>query len=261
MSIIRAPRPEGNFYLLNKTISEDRRLSWAARGVLVFLLGKPDHWEISVAHLRGETATSGKPTGRDGVYGLLQELISAGYVQRRQDRSESGVLGEINYLVSESPLPALPLPALPLPASPDTAQPYPANPTLVSIEGKQGLKEAARTEKPLCGNELAEAFEVFWKLYPNKASKKDARKAWEKLNPNADLQHTMLTALGQHRVSRDWLRDDGQYIPHGSRWINGEKWNDVLKPSTASTGNPSVFNNLPNHTPDMYQGGGDGPAF
>lgn len=143
MSIIRAPRPEGNFYLLNKSISEDRRLSWAARGVLVFLLGKPDHWKVSPAHLRGETAGSIKPTGRDGIYGLLDELISAGYVRREQPRSESGALGEVTYLVSESPLPDSPYPA-----GQHTAEPLPANPTLVSIEGEQGLSEAARTEQP-----------------------------------------------------------------------------------------------------------------
>lgn len=94
MSIIRAPRPEANFYMLNKSISEDGRLSWAARGLLVFLLGKPDHWAVSVTHLRNETAKSSKPTGRDGVYGLLQELIAAGYVERRQDRGESGLLAK-----------------------------------------------------------------------------------------------------------------------------------------------------------------------
>ncbi|MGY2362738.1 hypothetical protein ACW9IO_09325 [Pseudomonas azotoformans] len=250
MSIIRAPRPEGNFYLLNKAISEDRRLSWAARGVLVFLLGKPDHWQISVVHLRGETAKSGKPTGRDGVYGLLQELIAAGYVERCQDRSESGVLGEINYLVSESPLPD----------SPYTAQPYPANPTLVSTEGKQGLKEAARSEKPLCTSEveLADAFEVFWKLYPNKKAKANARKAWMKLKPSAELHQTLMSALGTHRVSRDWTKDDGQYVPMASTWLNGERWTDVLKPAGSTQ---TAFNNLPNHTPDMYQGGEDGPAF
>lgn len=143
MSIIRAPRPEANFYMLNKSISEDGRLSWAARGLLVFLLGKPDHWAVSVTHLRNETAKSSKPTGRDGVYGLLQELIAAGYVERRQDRGESGLLGETHYVVSETPLPALPYPVEPLPA-----QPYPANPTLVSIDGEQGLKKRARTEKP-----------------------------------------------------------------------------------------------------------------
>ena len=254
MSIIRAPRPEGNFYLLSKNISEDGRLSWAARGLLVFLLGKPDHWEISVAHLRGETATSAKPTGRDGVYGLLQELINAGYVQRHQGRQDNGLLGEINYLVSESPLPAQPLPA-----SPDTAQPYPANPTLVSIEGKQGLKKAASTEKPVVDKDLAEAFEVFWKLYPNKKSKKDARKAWEKLKPSAELRLTLMTALGSHRLSRDWTKDDGQYVPMASTWLNGERWTDELVPASAAKA--SAFNNLPNHTPDMYQGGEDGPAF
>lgn len=254
MSIIRAPRPEGNFYLLSKTISEDGRLSWAARGLLVFLLGKPDHWEISVAHLRGETATSAKPTGRDGVYGLLQELINTGYVQRHQGRQDNGLLGEINYLVSESPLPAQPLPA-----SPDTAQPYPANPTLVSIEGKQVLKKAASTEKPVVDKDLAEAFEVFWKLYPNKKSKKDARKAWEKLKPSAELRLTLMTALGSHRLSRDWTKDDGQYVPMASTWLNGERWTDELVPASAAKA--SAFNNLPNHTPDMYQGGEDGPAF
>ncbi|MCL8303109.1 hypothetical protein M9Y59_27090, partial [Pseudomonas mosselii] len=118
MSIIRAPRPEANFYMLNKAISDDPRLSWAARGLLIYLLGKPDHWKVSPTHLRGETAGSAKPTGRDGIYGLLDELISAGYVRREQPRSESGVLGEVTYLVSETPLPDSPYPAEPLPAGP-----------------------------------------------------------------------------------------------------------------------------------------------
>lgn len=107
--------------------------------------------------------------------------------------------------------------------------------------------------------ELAEAFEVFWKLYPNKKSKKDARKAWEKLKPSAELRHTLMTALGNHRISRDWTKDDGQYVPMASTWLNGERWTDELVPASAAK--PSAFNNLPNHTPDMYQGGEDGPAF
>lgn len=137
MSIIRAPRPESNFYLLNKAISEDRRLSWAARGLLVFLLGKPDHWQVSVSHLRNETKDCAKPTGRDGVYGLIDELIKAGYIVRSQDRAAGGKMGEIHYYVSESPLPPTPLPALPYPV-----EPHPANPTQVSIEEEQELKEA-----------------------------------------------------------------------------------------------------------------------
>ena len=113
----------------------------------------------------------------------------------------------------------------------------------------------------MCASEVesAEAFELFWKLYPNKKSKKDARKAWDKLKPDADLRLTLMTALGNHRLSRDWTKDDGQYVPMASTWLNGERWTDVLKPATAAGG--QAFNNLPNHTPDMYQGGGNGPAF
>lgn len=253
MSIIRAPRPEANFYMLNKAISEDARLSWAARGLLVFLLGKPDHWEISVAHLRAETSSSAKPTGRDGVYGLLQELINAGYVARRQERSDTGALGEINYIVSETPLPDSPYPATPYPA-----QPYPANPTLVSIEGKQVLKKPVRTENPSGDlDELRESFERFWKLYPSKKGRKDALKAWHKLKPDADLQAAMIAALANHCASREWTKDNGQFIPHASTWLNGERWHDVLQPA-GTTAQGSAFNNLPQHTDDMYQESHDG---
>lgn len=131
MSITRAPRPESNFYILDKRISEDRRLSWGARGLLIFLLGKPDSWNVSVSYLREETASTAKPTGRDGVYGLLDELISAGYVIRSQERIESGGFSSNAYVVREAPLPEKPY----------TAKPDPANPTLVSIESKQELKE------------------------------------------------------------------------------------------------------------------------
>lgn len=121
--------------------------------------------------------------------------------------------------------------------------------------------EPVKEPKTLCASEveMAEAFEVFWKLYPNKKAKANARKAWEKLKPSADLRQTLMTALGNHRLSRDWVKDDGQYVPMASTWLNGERWTDELAP--ASGAKASAFHNLPVHTDDMYQGGGDGPAF
>jgi len=121
--------------------------------------------------------------------------------------------------------------------------------------------EPVKEPKTLCapGDEFADAFEVFWKLYPNKKAKANARKVWMKLKPSAELRLTLTTALASQCVSRDWTKDDGQYVPMASTWLNGERWTDVLKPATAAGG--SAFNNLPNHTPDMYQGGEDGPAF
>ncbi|ANY85965.1 helix-turn-helix domain-containing protein [Pseudomonas putida] len=111
------------------------------------------------------------------------------------------------------------------------------------------------------GTEVDAAFEQFWKLYPKKKGRKDALKAWSKLNPDADLQAVMIVALANHCASRDWTKDGGQYIPHASTWLNGERWHDVLQPATGA-GHGSNFNNLPQHTPDMYQEAPDGrPNF
>lgn len=156
MSIVRGPRPDSNFYLLNKSISEDRRLGWASRGMLVYLLGKPDNWQISIQALINETQDSGSKTGRDTVYKLLAELEGAGYISRVQQKLPGGKFAPVDYVVSEIPGPShslseKPLTALPhtenteavssspLPALPHTAPPYTAKPTLVSTEVKQGL--------------------------------------------------------------------------------------------------------------------------
>lgn len=85
MSIIRAPRPDNNFYMLDKRISEDKRLGWAARGLLIYLLGKPDNWRVSVPALIAETNGAGFKTGRDGVYRILKELAGAGYVRHLRE--------------------------------------------------------------------------------------------------------------------------------------------------------------------------------
>lgn len=145
MSIIRAPRPESNFYMLNKSISEDQRLTWQARGMLVFLLGKPDHWKVSVAHLRNETKQTRKPLGRDGVYAVIDELIDAGYITRIQGRGEGGKMAETTYLVSEIPVSVEPTASgnnTPRPSQPEAVEPPPVIPTQVSIDSNQALKEA-----------------------------------------------------------------------------------------------------------------------
>jgi hypothetical protein len=100
--IIRGPHLLNNFYILDKRISEDTRLSWGARGLLVFLLGKPDNWRVSLAYLINQTLDAAKPLGRDGVYSLLHELINIGYVQRVRAVRADGTFGTTDYLVAES---------------------------------------------------------------------------------------------------------------------------------------------------------------
>ena len=135
MSIIRAKRPDTNYYILDRKISEDKRIGWAARGLLVYLLGKPDHWTVSVAALVNETSEANTKSGRDAVYKLLNELIEAGYITRKQNND--GRFGNVDYVVSETPQKEVPHTAKPHTAKPHTESTYTANPTLVINELKE----------------------------------------------------------------------------------------------------------------------------
>ena len=140
--ITRSPRPDSNFYILDKAISGDKRLSWAARGMLIFLLGKPDHWQVSPAALTNETKGLKRSTGRDGVYAILNELKEIGYLQVCGVRDQTGAFAGSDYVVTESPDVVL----YPHTAQPDTAQPRPANPPQVSIEKKQVLIKKTKAQ-------------------------------------------------------------------------------------------------------------------
>jgi hypothetical protein len=70
-TIIRAPRRH-RFVIIDQRAIEDTSLSWAARGLLGYLLSRPDDWKVLVNDLRKRG-----DLGRDGIYRLLRELRSA----------------------------------------------------------------------------------------------------------------------------------------------------------------------------------------
>lgn len=156
MSIIRGPKPESNWYQLDKRISQDRRLSWQARGLLIYLLGKPDHWQVSVEALKKETADSIKPTSRDGIYSILKELESAGYVARKLARDEHGKMNGYDYVVTETPLPDYPCPA----------QPLTANTTQASNELEQELNTSKSSDQQADRVPYAAIFQAYAEHLP-----------------------------------------------------------------------------------------------
>ena len=83
-TIIRAPRRH-RFVILDQQAVEDTRLSWAARGLLAYLLSRPDDWRVLINDLRKRGDLE-----RDGIYKLLRELRDTGYVQFLRSRDEQG---------------------------------------------------------------------------------------------------------------------------------------------------------------------------
>lgn len=82
-------------------------------------------------------------------------------------------------------------------------------------------------DKPDPDAELdAQRFESFWSMYPKKKAKQDARKVWDKLKVDGHLYTAIMKGLTLHRKSRDWIKDNGQYIPYPATWLNGRRWED-----------------------------------
>jgi hypothetical protein len=130
MAIVRQTRPSDNFYILDKKISEDDRLSWSARGMLIFLLGKPDHWTVSIEALINCTSSAGiRQSGKTAVYSVIRELLNTGYMTRKKHAD-----GTLDYLVREKSTDVEPDSGNPNLGNPNLENPDLGNPPLVSTD-------------------------------------------------------------------------------------------------------------------------------
>lgn len=75
-------------------------------------------------------------------------------------------------------------------------------------------------------NAAPPGFDTFWEAYPRRTAKADAIKAWRKLNPSAQVQADILSALDWQVHREDWVRDDGKFIPYPASWLNRGQWQD-----------------------------------
>lgn len=86
-----------------------------------------------------------------------------------------------------------------------------------------------RNRKP-SGLEYSPDFLKFWAVYPNPAGKFKAFESWQKIAPSAELVARIVRAVEIYRTTPDWVRDDGQFIPHAVTWLNQRRWDDDVKP-------------------------------
>lgn len=83
--VIRVRKRPNNFVMIDKTFLEDERLSFKAKGILAYLLSKPDNWKVIVGNL-----VKFSKDGKSAVYAGLKELKECGYYVKTPIRSEDG---------------------------------------------------------------------------------------------------------------------------------------------------------------------------
>ena len=70
-------------------------------------------------------------------------------------------------------------------------------------------------------------FDIFWELYPNKVNKSKAKKKF--LNIKKDKLDNILDSIKKYKLSDQWKKENGKFIPHPTTWLNGERWEDEFR--------------------------------
>ena len=91
-------------------------------------------------------------------------------------------------------------------------------------EGKE-RKEGTESDDSL--------FDRFYEAYPRKVGKLAAIKAFAKCKADEALVDQMIAAIEEQKQSAQWVKDNGQFIPHPATWLNNERWADSVSGQTA----------------------------
>ena len=152
MAIVRTKR-EHNYTIVSNKVYDKNQLSWQAMGLLGYLLTKPDNWQVVVSELVNATKNTKKPTGREGVYNIINELKEKGFISvvKNSDGSTDYTVYDepIQQLNHENPNQGKPNQAEPNQAEPNQAEPNQAEPTLINTDIQQVLNN---TNTPLPPN-------------------------------------------------------------------------------------------------------------
>jgi hypothetical protein len=96
MTVVRR-RHNGNFVTVPNRVLDDKQLSLEAKGLLCWLLSRPNDWTFKLVLIGPVLGL-----GRDKTERLFRGLIEAGYVDRIQERTD-GRWGPVEYCVFDEP--------------------------------------------------------------------------------------------------------------------------------------------------------------
>lgn len=235
-----------DFTVMSNYHLRDRGLSLKAKGLLSIMLSLPDTWDYSMPGLCALCAE-----GVTAVKSAMGELKSRGYLQVEKSYDKAGRF-EYEYNVYEAPQC---IDGLSGNGNPSIENPPMDNPSLyintkvLNTKGSNTKRNTKSTVYPpvVINNDIPQGdgakandpdkptFETFWAAYPRHTNKAMARKAWEKLRLTSQEYASLLRAIEAQKQSPQWQRDDGQYIPHPSTWLNQRRWEDELPAAQQTT--------------------------
>lgn len=116
-TIIRVKK-DGDYAVISNEPLNDDRLSWEAKGVLAYLLTKPNNWEVRNHDLEKKGRIGGYKLSR-----ILAELKQTGYLTRCRKKRADGTFAWETIVYEKSTIPRLPIDGSPIDGSPIDGKP------------------------------------------------------------------------------------------------------------------------------------------
>ena len=138
MDVIRVKKNQ-NYTTVSNFGLRDKRLSWGAKGFLVYMLSLPPNWEAKVEHLKTVSTD-----GRDSTNTKIKELMKFGYITRKETEKMKGQFQSYDYTVIEKPT----VTGFPL-RTDRNGETVTENPVLLSTEGKSTEEVSTYKEKKI----------------------------------------------------------------------------------------------------------------
>lgn len=102
----------------------------------------------------------------------------------------------------------------------------------ISNNKLSNISRPTRAEARAVSDEFLDNFDGFWAIYPRRQAKKEAQKAWMKIKPDAALVQCIIESVERWKSSPEWQRDGGRFIPYPASFLNGQRWEDELPPTS-----------------------------
>lgn len=201
-----------NYTNISNQLVRDKRLSWKARGIFIYLWSQADNWQFYVGEVQ-QHATDGKDSLQSG----LKELEKFGYLTRKARFTDSRKIDGIDWILSDLPSKGNPL---------QGKIPPRENPSLSINNNKNYQEQELSTISNKEEHSTAKAEPSFpWESvidYLNEKASKHYR--------HTEANKRLVMARHKEGFSADDMRQviDNQC----SEWLNDNKMNRYLRPAT-----------------------------
>lgn len=203
----------------NQTI-QDKTLSWAARGLLAFMLSMPTDWVFHSDWLYEQSPNC----RRDKLKKLIKELKDAGYLERVQNKNEHGEFTHADTVVHPVKTGCSSVDGFSVDGNTVDGKTAPTNKT--DLQSKQNTKISSSTDEHFVDT----FFSKVWKVWPKKQNRKRAEKSWCNLLKGKSEQHVQdfTEKLIENINTRVASNEFGFSSMLFSSYLNGKRWEDEL---------------------------------